>query len=56
MVYRISSMYTHDRKILRILVTAFMTEFLSAVVIQMVEWLHGSNVKTAGEFFIMYSL
>ncbi|KAF9472993.1 hypothetical protein BDN70DRAFT_937765 [Pholiota conissans] len=41
MVYRVSSMYTHDRTILKILVTGFFVEFISVTVIQVVVWYHG---------------
>ncbi|KAF8171656.1 hypothetical protein BJ912DRAFT_118317 [Pholiota molesta] len=47
MIYRVSSMYTHDQKILRILIAAFATELLSVPIIQLVGWLDGSNVNTA---------
>jgi hypothetical protein len=53
MIYRVSSMYTHDQKILRILIAAFATELLSVPIIQLVGWLGGLNVNTAGEFFTM---
>lgn len=56
MVYRISSMYTHDWKILRILVTAYVAEFLSLVLIQLVQVIVGSNVNHAGKLFAMYFL
>ncbi|KAF9472348.1 hypothetical protein BDN70DRAFT_998218 [Pholiota conissans] len=41
MVYRVSSMYTHDRRILKILVIGFFVEFSSFIAIQVVLWHHG---------------
>jgi hypothetical protein len=56
MVYRISSMYTHDRKILRILVVAYVMEFLSVVIIQFVAMMYGSKVESSGKLLAMYFL
>ncbi|KAF9471435.1 hypothetical protein BDN70DRAFT_888184 [Pholiota conissans] len=41
MVYRVSSMYTHDRRILKILVIGFIVEFSSVIVIQVAIWYYG---------------
>ncbi|KAF9472994.1 hypothetical protein BDN70DRAFT_997880 [Pholiota conissans] len=41
MVCRVSSMYTHDRTILKILVIGFFVEFISLAVIQVVSWYYG---------------
>ncbi|KAF8193781.1 hypothetical protein BJ912DRAFT_960471 [Pholiota molesta] len=47
MVFRISSMYTHDRKILRILIVAYMTEFLSVMTIQLVKRMLVAKVNSS---------
>ncbi|KAF9472347.1 hypothetical protein BDN70DRAFT_887088 [Pholiota conissans] len=41
MVYRVSSMYTHDRTILKILVIGFFVEFSSFSVMQVALWYYG---------------
>ncbi|KAF9472999.1 hypothetical protein BDN70DRAFT_886351 [Pholiota conissans] len=41
MVYRVSSMYTHDWKILKILVIGYFVEFSSFITIQVALWHHG---------------
>ncbi|KAF8193783.1 hypothetical protein BJ912DRAFT_924446 [Pholiota molesta] len=55
MVFRISSMYTHDRKILRILIAAYVIEFLSVIFIQLVQKMYGANVNDI-ETFIQVSV
>jgi hypothetical protein len=49
-------MYTHDRKILRILVVAYVMEFLSVVIIQFVAMMYGSKAESSGKLFAMYFL
>ncbi|KAF8176792.1 hypothetical protein BJ912DRAFT_930607 [Pholiota molesta] len=44
MAYRISSMYTHDRKIMRILVTAYLIEFIAVITLLTVAMVYGSNL------------
>ncbi|KAF9472342.1 hypothetical protein BDN70DRAFT_998214 [Pholiota conissans] len=41
MVYRVSSMYTHDRTILKILIIGFVVECTSFIVIEVTFWYHG---------------
>ncbi|KAF9472846.1 hypothetical protein BDN70DRAFT_997973 [Pholiota conissans] len=41
MVYRVSSMYTHDRTILKILVIGYFVECISFIVIQVALWYYG---------------
>ncbi|KAF9472344.1 hypothetical protein BDN70DRAFT_887083 [Pholiota conissans] len=41
MVYRVSSMYTHDRKILKILIIGFVVECTSFIVFQVALWYRG---------------
>ncbi|KAF8175999.1 hypothetical protein BJ912DRAFT_930827 [Pholiota molesta] len=50
MVYRVSSMYTHDRKILRILVTAYATELLCLIIMQLVARIYGSDTADSDIF------
>jgi hypothetical protein len=37
-------MYTHDRKIMRILVTAYLIEFIAVITLLMVAMVYGSNL------------
>ncbi|KAF8171657.1 hypothetical protein BJ912DRAFT_118216 [Pholiota molesta] len=48
MVYRVSSMYAHDRKILKILLTAYATELLCLIIMQLVSRIDGSNTADSG--------
>lgn len=49
-------MYTHDRKILRILIVAYVTEFLSVIIIKLVRKIYGSDVNNIGKLFAKYFL
>jgi hypothetical protein len=55
-VYRVSSMYTHDRKILRILVTAYATELICLIIMQLVARIYGSDTADSGELIMICSL
>ncbi|KAF9472844.1 hypothetical protein BDN70DRAFT_886525 [Pholiota conissans] len=44
MVYRVSSMYTHGRKILKILIIGFFVEFSSFIAIQVALWYYGRTL------------
>ncbi|KAF8171660.1 hypothetical protein BJ912DRAFT_932756 [Pholiota molesta] len=50
MVYRVSSMYTHDQKILRILVTAYATELICLIIMQLVARIYGSDTADSDIF------
>ncbi|KAF9472990.1 hypothetical protein BDN70DRAFT_937763 [Pholiota conissans] len=55
MVYRVSSMYTHDRTILRILVIGFCVEFISFTIIQVALWYYG-RTATDSDILLQYPI
>ncbi|KAF9484833.1 hypothetical protein BDN70DRAFT_872091 [Pholiota conissans] len=55
MVYRVSSMYTHDRTILRILVIGYVVEFISFTVIQVPLW-HYGRMHNGSDINIQYPI